>query len=125
MGELTHLKWNCSDPLLFNKVEQEACSRLAARDYPPWSSSIARKLVANKTRDQLMHGINKHKKVDQSSSAPIAFATTYSPQYNNIVKIIKKHLPILRMDDKLDNILAKSIQYVAEKAPISHRFPLG
>lgn len=56
---------------------------------------------------------HKTKKGDQTQSS-ITFSTVYSPQFNQVVDVIKKHLPLLTVEDDMQNILGLGLRFVAK-----------
>lgn len=113
VGELIRSKRNCSDMDHFGQVEQEVCSRLAARNYPKWSLNRAKNIVAHKNRLDLL---KQAPGARQTKPPPLTFITAYSPQFNAIKGIINKYLPMLRNDICLGKILKGTHLFCHQKS---------
>lgn len=46
----------------------------------------------------------------------VVFTTTFSLQYNQVVRIVKRYLPILSADERMKSILDTPVKFVAKKA---------
>lgn len=69
----------------------------------------------NTPRSQLLT-IKQNRSQLENMDRPTVFSTTYIRQYNLIVDIIKKHMPILLADEKMGEVLCTPVQYVAKRA---------
>ncbi|CAJ0966587.1 unnamed protein product [Ranitomeya imitator] len=65
--------------------------------------------------------LNKASSNRVSSEEHITFTTTYSPQFKEITDIIRKRIPMLSQDKKLNQILSKPVRYIAKKSPQSEQ----
>lgn len=115
VGELTRLKTNCSDRAKYLQAESDSLGRLKACRYPYWSLRRAKNLIVQTSRQELLLFKNKQKSKELGHS-PIVFSTLYSPQSSEITNIIRKYLPILSADEKMVDVLATPIKYVAKRA---------
>ncbi|CAJ0965350.1 unnamed protein product [Ranitomeya imitator] len=88
--------------------------RLAHRGYPSWMLQRAESIVEDIDRETML---NKASSNRVSSEEHITFTTTYSPQFKEITDIIRKRIPMLSQDKKLNQILSKPVRYIAKKAP--------
>lgn len=60
---------------------------------------------------------------DKSNAMPM-FITTFSPQYPEIKRIVKRHLPVLHGDESLHKILSDGWKFVTRHAPtLGNLFP--
>lgn len=115
IGEFIRIKRNCSDAQEYDKQKLVVKNKLLARSYPQWSIDRAMARVQNIQRESLF---GKKPKVKlKPIENKITFSTIYSPQFPSIVAIIKKHLPLLSIDDTIRKIIPNGIQYVSSRAP--------
>lgn len=54
---------------------------------------------------------------NRKSKPTITFSTTFSLQYDQVVKIIKKHLPLLSVEKNMWEVLDKGVRFVSRRAP--------
>lgn len=50
------------------------------------------------------------------SQVPLFFSTHFSPQYSEIIKIVKKYLPVLHVDETLSQVLETPVKFGARRA---------
>lgn len=116
LGELVRTRRNCTSAETYTTYQEEACNRLRARSYPEWTLTKAKARVAHLNRQNLLveHTHNTRQTTQTNS---LTFSTTYSRQFNNIVNIVKKHLPILSVENSLREVLDEGIRFVSRRAP--------
>ncbi|CAJ0939001.1 unnamed protein product [Ranitomeya imitator] len=146
VGEFIRLKRNCSSAAQFTQETESAVFRLKDRGYPNWMLHRAKSVTKDIDRKSLLWSDNedsgslsrnpnknnnkmkkikrkrlnenKHTEPASHSLSTINFSTVYSPQYAEIIQIVKKYVPILYSDVKLAHILDRThIRYLAKKAP--------
>ncbi|CAJ0956544.1 unnamed protein product [Ranitomeya imitator] len=132
VGEFIRLKRNCSSAAQFTQETESAVFRLKDRGYPNWMLHRAKSVTKDIDRKSLLwsdnedpgslsrnpkKNNNKMKKIKRKRFNENKH-TIYSPQYAEIIQIVKKYVPILYSDVKLAHILARThIRYLAKKAP--------
>lgn len=79
-----------------------------------WTIDRAHVCVEDKFRNSLIH--KSIKGTPQENSNYVTFSTSYSKEYNKIVDIIKKYLPILHQDDIFSSILSQGCNFIAKKS---------
>ncbi|CAJ0963763.1 unnamed protein product [Ranitomeya imitator] len=114
VGELYRFKRNSTTKEVYDRSKREVRGRLAHRGYPSWMLQRAESIVEDIDRETML---NKASSNRVSSEEHIPFTTTYSPQFKEITDIIRKRIPMLSQDKKLNQILSKPVRYIAKKAP--------
>lgn len=92
------------------------CNRLRSRSYSEWTLKRAINKVANIPQSDLLKEENILPS-GETKRAPIAFSTPYSAQFKQITKIIKRHLPLLATDDKMQEVLDNGVPIISRLAP--------
>lgn len=99
---------------MYEKVKEETCTRLYYHNYPRWTLNRACNIVDRIPCSDLF----KQRMTCKSHAKPaLTFITTFSPQYNDIVKIVMKHMSILNYDPKLRCILNDGVKFISNRAP--------
>lgn len=116
LGELVRIKWNCTLPDTYLVQQREVCSRLKTCHWPQWSlaRAVNRVAVINRS-DLLMERWNNQ--ICNPNSARIVFSTAYSPQFQQIISIIKKYFSLLMVNEKMNTILGTGVRFVSCRAP--------
>lgn len=108
---------NCSDGGQFNKELEVVKSRLRARGYSEWMLNRAERIARSRPRETML--ANKKPSVKnqtRSEQQGVSFVTTYSVEFNEVSKIFKKNLPILKGDPDLAEILSTPPRVVSRRA---------
>lgn len=118
VGELIRIKCNSSRCDTYEKSKQEICNRLQHRAYPGWMLARAHNIVDDIPRERLLTignpPVNSSTKLGEAS---LTFSTDFSLQYNQIVALVKFHLPLLYVDDNLQKVLANGVRFISRRAP--------
>lgn len=122
VGELIRGKRNSSTSVIYENTKKDTCKRLHKRSYPDWMLGRACKIVDAIPREKLLLQKAPQKKQctkdnPDVKNKSIAFSTTFSNEYKQIVKIVKKHLPLLNSDPDLNKILTPGVRFVSKRAP--------
>ncbi|XP_068098888.1 uncharacterized protein [Hyperolius riggenbachi] len=113
-GEMVRVARNCSDP---DALEQELDlveRRLRERGYNKKLIDKARQQVVRRNRRDLL-GVGAGRRTGQRRN--LTFTTPYSLEYNKVVSIVKKYLPVLHADPRLRKILEGGCAFSARPAP--------
>lgn len=114
VGELIRMKRNSSLVESYELAKQQTLMRLENRQYPKWALDRAKDEVDNMPRQNLRR--TKMKPIQTQENPAITFCTGYSAQYKQIVKIVRKHLPVLNNNDNLRQILKNGVQFISKRA---------
>lgn len=113
VGELIRIKRKSSSVESYELAKQDTLMRLKNRLYPKWTLDRAEDKVVKMPRQNLI--CTKTKMSQKQENRTITFCTGYSPQYRQIVKIVKKHLPVINHNDNLRQILRNGVQLILKK----------
>lgn len=110
IGELINIKGNSTIPEVFHTQKQDVCT-----NFPEWNLKTAiSKVLRILCSDILKDKCNiPSKKVNDT---PITFSTTHSLQFRQIVRIIKKHLHLLAVEDNMQEVLNSGMRFIYRKA---------
>lgn len=89
--------------------------KLSACKYPGWSIDRAVQKIAHIPQESLLVRRNKPRPLEKGNI--VTFTTPYSRQYNQIVSIARKHLPILSIHDHILNTVETGVRLALTKAP--------
>lgn len=71
-----------------------------------------------KLSQQVLLGEKGHKTgSSKSKNCPVKFSITFSRQYNQIVNIVKRHLPMLSVETSLHHVLNAGVRFMSRRAP--------
>ncbi|XP_053571558.1 uncharacterized protein LOC128661312 [Bombina bombina] len=112
-GQYMRTKRNCSTESAYEVHSERTTERFLERGYKIDDLKEAKTKVDDMTRQDLIT-YKTQKKVNYQQK-PV-FITAYSKEYDNICQIIKKSLPILRVDDTMDKIVEGGCKFVTRKS---------
>lgn len=112
VGELTQIKINCSNDLVYREEEEKARDRLRKRQYPEWMLNRASDFVKRKLLDLL----NYRSVANSSYADKPTFVTSYSCEFKKIRGGYSK-IPISEQDDSLCLLLKDGCGFSTRKPP--------
>lgn len=116
LGELVRTRRNCTFSEDFSQHQDVVCDRLQACSFPELTITRARNRVTRLSRQDLLKD-KKSPSKGKVKISPLLFSPLSAINTDQSLSIIKRHLPMLLVEDSLKHTLREGVRFVSRRAP--------